>query len=424
MKTRLAFALLLPFLMLATLATHCQSRNLGGIWQFQLGDNDISQRVTMTQKKDSICGKFFGIDFCGTVDKNNMVRFNVDAFRYQGLLQGDSLIQGQYTDPGGLINRFTALREQPERTNRSFIFNPSKWSRQYSSLETPVLRLSGGDTVFTSTVDAGGNDKFGKEVTWGGNPLTGPFYIENAMPGDAIAVHIHTVRTNRGNAFSGRGIMDQNLSPDYVADRKNDKIDNEWLINSDSGYLRMTNPTDALKSYRIPLTPFLGCVGTASTAGTGASSRNSGRYGGNMEEKTIRTGSTLILPVNVQGAYLYLGDGHAAQGDGELTGDAMETSMDVTFSVELLRYYSQACPRVIHPEGIKSIGIAGSLDQAMRLATTDLTRWLISDYKFTDNEAAMVMGFSAEYRIPDLVGENISVSVGVNQASLDQLKRK
>jgi len=142
-----------------------------------------------------------------------------------------------------------------------------------------------------------------------------------------------------------------------------------------------------------------------------------------MEEKTIRNGSTLILPVNVQGAYLYIGDGHAAQGDGELTGDAMETSMSVTFRVELLRYYGQECPRVTHADGIKSIGIAGSLDQAMRMATTDLTRWLISDYKLTDNEAAMVMGFSAVYGIPDLVGENISVSVGVNKAVLDSLKK-
>jgi len=141
-----------------------------------------------------------------------------------------------------------------------------------------------------------------------------------------------------------------------------------------------------------------------------------------MEEKMIRDGSTIILPVNVQGAYLYLGDGHAAQGDGELTGDAMETSMSVTFHVELLRYYDQDCPRVVHKDGIKSIGIAGSLDQAMRIATTDMTRWLISDYHLTDNEAAMVMGFSAEYGIPDLVGDNISVTVGIGKSALVQLK--
>jgi acetamidase/formamidase len=424
MKNPLPSAIFLATLLCLTQTTHAQPRNLAGIWQFQLGDNDITQRVRLSQVKDSICGKFFGIDFCGTVDKSNMVRLKVGGFKYQGLLSGDSLIEGRYTDPDGRPERWVALKEKPDRPGRSVRISPTRYHRNFSSLETPLLRLSSGDTVFTTTVDAGGHDNKGIEVTWGGNPLTGPFYLENAMPGDAIAIHIVSVRTNRGNAFSGRSIMDQNLTPDYVANRKNDRIDNEWLIDSDSGQLRMKSPTNALRNYRVPLLPFLGCVGTAPSAGTGASTRNSGRFGGNMEEKTIRTGSTVILPVNVQGAYLYLGDGHAAQGDGELTGDAMETSMSVTFSVELLRYYGQDCPRVIHSDGIKSIGIAGSLDQAMRIATTDLTRWLMSDYHLTDNEAAMVMGFSAVYGIPDLVGDNISVTVGIGKGTLDQLKVK
>lgn len=400
--------------------TKNNGKDFSGTWQFNLGDNDIVQRVNLTPKNDSLCGIFFGQSFCGKV-LNNTFKFKIDDFNYTGQFKGNTIIEGTFVDKNGTVAKWKALKETENKVAKSYILNPEIYHRNYSSLENPVLNLVTGDTVKTSTVDASGTDKNSKKVTWGGNPLTGPFFIENAMPGDVIAVNIIAVKTNRSWAFSGRSIVENALETNYLTNKKNERIDNAWLIDTERNFLKMENPSDGLKNYRIPLTPFLGCVGVAPSFGTGISSRESGNFGGNMEEKTITNGSTLYLPVAVQGAYLYFGDGHAAQGDGELTGNAMETSMDIEFSVALLKNKYQNIPRVESKDFIKSIGIAGTLDQAMKIATTDLTRWLETEYKLKEPEAAMIMGFSVEYEIPDLVGLNVSVTAKISKKVLNSL---
>jgi len=412
---------------LSTLAfsgsSNSNEKDYSGVWQFNLGDNDIVQRVNLTLKNDSLCGTFFGQPFCGKVFKG-VLNFKLAEFNYKGQFMDNINIEGTFTDKEGTVSKWRALKESENRTSKSFVLNPTVFYRNYSSIETPVLNLVSGDTIKTSTVDASGTDKNSKKVTWGGNPLTGPFFIENSMPGDVVAIKIISVKTNRSWAFSGRSIVDNALETNYLTNKKNERIDNAWLINTDSSFLKMEYPSEGLKKYRIPLTPFLGCVGVASSFGTGISSRESGNFGGNMEEKTITNGTTLYLPVSVQGAFLYFGDGHAAQGDGELTGNAMETSMDIEFIVELLKNQNQNIPRAESKDFIKSIGIAATLDQAMKIATTDLTRWLETEYKLKEPEAAMIMGFSVEYEIPDLVGLNISVTAKIRKNVLNSLQSK
>lgn len=398
------------------------NNDYSGVWQFNLGDNDIIQRVTLVKKADTLCGVFFGQNFCGAL-LGDVFKFKIADFNYTGKFTSNANIEGTFTDKEGTVSKWKALKETENTKAKSYVYDPTIFYRNYSSIEKPVLNLVSGDTVKTSTVDASGTDKNSKKLTWGGNPLTGPFYIENSMPGDVVAVKIISVKTNRSWAFSGRSIVENALETNYLTNKKNERIDNAWLINTDSSFLKMESPSDGLKNYRIPLTPFLGCVGVASSLGTGVSSRESGNFGGNMEEKTITNGATLYLPVSVQGAYLYFGDGHAAQGDGELTGNAMETSMDIQFSVELIKN-KYHIPRVETKDFIKSIGIASTLDQAMKIATTDLTRWLETEYKLKEPEAAMVMGFSVEYEIPDLVGSNVSVTAKVSKKVLDSLKTK
>jgi amidase len=411
---------------LSTLAFNASPKNKEkdfiGVWQFNLGENDIVQRVTLISNNDSLCGVFFGQPFCGKVS-NGILNFKIADFTYMGQLKGNN-IEGTFTDKYGTVSKWKALKEIETGTPTSFTLNPTVFYRNYSSIEPPVLNLVSGDTVETSTVDASGTDKNSKKVTWGGNPLTGPFYIQNSMPGDVVAVKIISVKTNRSWAFSGRSIVDNVLETNYLTNKKNERIDNAWLISSDSSFLRMEYPSEGLKNYRIPLTPFLGSVGVAPSFGTGISSLESGNFGGNMEEKTITNGTILYLPVSVQGTFLYFGDGHAAQGDGELTGNAMETSMDIVFSVELLKNKNQTIPRTESKDFIKSIGIAATLDQAMKIATTDLTRWLETEYKLKEPEAAMIMGFSVQYEIPDLVGSNISVTAKISKKVLNSLQIK
>jgi len=126
--------------------------------------------------------------------------------------------------------------------------------------------------------------------------------------------------------------------------------------------------------------------------------------------------------VSTMGAYLYLGDGHAAQGDGELTGDAMETSMAVTFSVSVKRWGFARQTRAESAEHLMSLGVGGSLDQAMRRATTDMAQWLESEYKLSSTDAAIVMGVSLKFDVPDVVPPGFGVVARMPKAALASIR--
>jgi amidase len=127
---------------------------------------------------------------------------------------------------------------------------------------------------------------------------------------------------------------------------------------------------------------------------------------------------TVYLPVFQPGALLFVGDGHAAQGDGELTGNALETSMDVEFTVDLIRGKSLGQPRFESQDYVMVSGIAGSLDDAMRMATTGLSRWLEQEYKLNAGEVAMVLGSSMQYDIAEVVDPSVHVVAKLSKAVL------
>ena len=201
-----------------------------------------------------------------------------------------------------------------------------------------MLHIYPGDTVKTWTVDAGGVDAAGKRRSNGGNPETGPFYIEGALPGDVIAVKLNRLRLNRDSAISSAGIAATALNPYYNENLEKVKdFKSDWTLDREHGVARLREPTDKLKNFSIPLRPMLGCIGVAPPGDMVYRSGFLGAFGGNMDYNEMREGVTIYLPVFQPGALLFIGDGHAAQGDGELTGNALETSMDVEFTVNLMR---------------------------------------------------------------------------------------
>lgn len=236
-------------------------------------------------------------------------------------------------------------------------------------------------------------------------------------------VRLHRVALNRGWAFSGTQLMESAIDPSYATERREARQDDKWILDRSRGVARIEVPPPGLQAFEVPLTPFLGVVAVA-PGGTGTpSARESGAYGGNLEYARLREGATIYLPVRTLGANLYIGDGHAAQGDGELTGDAMETSLDVTFSVDLIRWGFQNITRAEDAEGIMSIGVGGSLDEAMRRATSDMARWLEKDYGLTSTEVALVMGMSLRYDIPDIVPPDYGVTARLPRSALTQIRR-
>jgi amidase len=402
---------------------------LAGEWIFEMDGDAQPQRVTLTASGDSLRGQVYGQNFAASL-KGTQLSFAVGDFRWRAAVRGDSLVGFLGIAPDS--SRWFGVRDVRPAVPRSVRLEPAAWWRGISATATPALRIAAGDTVRTTTLDAGGwgRGAYGEranKLTMGGNPLTGPIYVEGALPGDVLIVTLHRVRLNRGWAFSGTWLMDNAIDVSYSTERKGTPPDapqnNQWLLDTLAGTARLDKPPAALANFTVPLTPFLGVIATAPGTESTPSSRESGAYGGNMENRYIREGATVMLPVRTRGAYLYLGDGHAAQGDGELTGDAMETSLDVTFSVDIKRWGFNDIVRVADNEQIMSVGVGGSLDEAMRRATSDMARWLERDYKLTSTEAALVMGFALRFDIPDVVPPGFGVTARLPKSALRQLSR-
>jgi amidase len=196
-----------------------------------------------------------------------------------------------------------------------------------------------------------------------------------------------------------------------------------WHLDWERGVATPEKPSEHLMSYTVPLRPMLGCVATAPNAAqAGPPTGDSGRFGGNMDFNDITEGVTVYLPENVPGALLYLGDGHAAQGDGELNGNALETSMDVEFTVDVVPQKRIMSPRVESARHIMAMGLSGSLDDAFRTASANMAQWLADDYKLTPSEVAQVLGTSAEYKVSEVADRNAGIVVKIDKERLATLK--
>src|SRR5882724_4934428 len=313
-----------------------------------------------------------------------------------------------------------ALRREGAAKRHEFV--PTIFYRRFSAENKPVLTIAPGDTIHTTTVDAGGSDEKGVTRVLGGNPETGPFYIETAAPGDTLVVHLTRVRLNRDWAESDDFLVGRAVDSDLAVKMKDGGKNVRWHLDAQHGVATPEKPAEHLTRYAVPLRPMLGCVAVAPNVaqappGTG----DSGRYGGNMDFNEIVEGATVYLPVSVPGALLYVGDGHALQGDGELNGNALETSMDVEFTVDVLPGKRISGPRVESITHIMAMGLSGSLDDAFRAATAAMAQWLTDDYKLTPSEVAQVLGTSSEYRVSEVADRNAGIVLKINKDRLQPL---
>ena len=140
-----------------------------------------------------------------------------------------------------------------------------------------------------------------------------------------------------------------------------------------------------------------------------------------MDFNEIVEGATVYLPVSVPGALLYVGDGHALQGDGELNGNALETSMDVEFTVDVIPGKRVPGPRVESATHLIAMGLAGSLDDAFRGATANMAQWLTEEYKLTLSKVGQVLGTSAEYKVSEVADRNAGMVLKIIKERLKPL---
>jgi amidase len=302
-------------------------------------------------------------------------------------------------------------------------FTPTTFYRQFSPTNKPVLNVSPGDTIHTTTVDAGGTDEKGIARVLGGNPETGPFFVESASPGDTLVIHFTRVRLNRDWAISDDFVVGRALNSGLAVKMKDGGKNIRWHLDTQRGVATPEKPAEHLTHYSVPLKPMLGCVAVATgPASAPPGTGDSGNFGGNMDFNEIVEGATVYLPVSISGALLYVGDGHAAQGDGELTGNALETSMDVEFTVDVLPSKRVPGPRVESSTHFMAMGLSGSIDDAFREATSNMAQWLADEYKLTPSEVAQVLGTSAEYKVSEVADRNVGVVLKINKERLQPLK--
>lgn len=271
----------------------------------------------------------------------------------------------------------------------------------YTAMGTypPVLHISDGDTVQTRTVDARGQDAEMRVVAERGNPQTGPFFVEGAEPGDTLAVHFDRLRPNRRIGWTAASLAGNVVDPDFVTSLPSERGLAEWEVDLDAWTATLVKPETKLGRFTIPLAPMLGCFGVAPPRGQAISTATSSTHGGNMDYRGFREGVTVYFPVFVPGALLFVGDGHATQGDGEIVGTGIEISFDVQFTVRLLKGKKIGWPRAEDDDFIMTAGNARPLDQALQHATTEMMRWLEEDYGLDARAASILLGQCVRYEV-------------------------
>jgi amidase len=289
-------------------------------------------------------------------------------------------------------------------------FEPKEFYNTFSGAHKPVLTIKPGDHVITSTIDASGADSAGVNRALRGNPQTGPFYLEGAQPGDTLVVHLLRLEPNRATGYSGTLLAPYAADPAFLrTEALREPKTLTWQIDKKKGVTTLDSTDFKPGHIELPLNPMLGCVGTAPAGKAAIPTSTADNFGGNMDYNGMVAGTTLMLPVFEPGALFFLGDGHARQGDGEVTGGAIETSLDVEFSVDVIKGKKINWPRLENNDYIMVLGSSRSLIEALQHANTEMQRWLMADYGFDERGSSLLMGQGMESVISNVVDPEFTI---------------
>jgi len=308
-----------------------------------------------------------------------------------------------------------------------YIPKPEELKYTFATAE-PVLRIKPGDTVETWTENALGPEirKPGDTLRPGRrpNPNTGPFYIEGAAPGDTLAVRLLSIEPAdeyaAGIIGPGFGGLTQTRYTPMLDQPIPFRI---WFYRIDKQARTVEfSALDSNHRVKLPLRPFLGCLGVAPANDEARSTIVPEFFGGNMDTPEVRAGTTVYFPVNIAGGLLYLGDGHAAQGEGEIAGTAAEVTMNVTFKVDLIKGRRITTPRLEDDTYLMTAGSYRPLEDAMRIASRELIQWMVDDYGLSPLDAYELLSVAMESNISQLVDPNYTVVVKIKKEYLPPKK--
>lgn len=273
----------------------------------------------------------------------------------------------------------------------------SRWSRTID----PVLRVPPGTVVEAFTEEASDGQLTPSSTVEDLadlsfdpiHPLTGPVYVEGAAPGDVLAVTLHRVELGDWGwsaVVPGFGFLSEEFTDPYLKTYRFEPGDSTARFSD---------------RIRVPLRPFPGVVGVAPDTDSLLSTIPPRRNGGNMDDRDVVEGTTVYLPVLVEGALLSVGDGHATQGDGEVSGTAIEAPLRVVYRVELIEDpgWELPGPQYVNDRGYFVTGIAESIDGAARAATRNAIDYLVRHHGLERTEAYVLASTAGHLKVAEAV---------------------
>ena len=291
-----------------------------------------------------------------------------------------------------------------------------KYHYVYGPYADPVLKIKPGDIVVAETKDAfeGKIKKEGDSPTAllnvpFLNPQCGPIAVEGAEKGDVLAVHIHSIKP-RGPQPVGTTA----LIPEFggLVGTTHTAVLNEPLPER---VKKMDVTEEGIKfnsRITLPYEPFIGTLGVSPEI-EAVTSLQPDYWGGNMDLPDVAPGAIVYFPVHHKDAYLYLGDCHATQGDGELCGVAVEIASTTTIQVDLIKNWRIAWPRLENERLIMTIGSTRPMEDAARIAYRELINWLVSDYKWDKYEAYFFLTQAGRVRLGNMVDPKYTLGASI-----------
>ena len=293
-----------------------------------------------------------------------------------------------------------------------------KYHYVYGPYANPVIHVEPGAVITVETHDAfegkikKTTDKPSKILNFPYlNPQNGPIYVEGAKKGDTLAVYIKSIKP-RGKQPVGTTC----LIPDFggLVGTADTAMLNSPLPEKVKKLVIDKKGVHWSKKLTLPYEPFIGTIGTSPEI-EAITSLQPDYYGGNMDVPDVATDTVIYLPINKDGAYLYLGDCHAAQGDGELCGVAIEHPTTTTIQVDLIKKWTISNPRLENDRFYMSIGSGRPMEDATRRAYKDLINWMVSDWGYDKLEAYFLLTQCGRVRLGNMVDPKYSIGASINK---------
>jgi amidase len=300
---------------------------------------------------------------------------------------------------------------------------PKDYSYVFNPYREPIARVNPGERVTIHTDDA-----FESRITKKDdlpshalatakflNPQTGPIYVEGAEPGDTLAVRIEGIEPTRDFAVSVLIPYFGGLtSTNFTRTLQEPLPERVWIWDLVDGGTNLANEELGVK---LPWEPFLGTLAVAPDL-EAITALAPGPFGGNMDVPDVKPGNTVYLPVWNEGALVYTGDCHARQGQGELCGVALEITSEVTVVFDVIKDKAIEWPRIESEEAIMVVGSARPMEDAARIANTELVLWLEQEHGFDRWDAYQLLTQAGGLYVGNMVDTTYSLVASIAKEHL------